>query len=379
MHICFITHEYPSNGRTPGGIGIFVKTLGTALAAAGHRVSVIGGVSSPPPFHYHDGPIAVYESRPPRLPLLKWWERNRQLYTLIKKIDAAHPIDILEGAENAFAYLPKLPHIQKVIRLHGGHCFFASTTHTPFNWRKKLHEKRSFHNCNAVIGITEFAWKQTNALLKIDHHRHEIIQHPIDLNLFSPMPEITELPLHLTFAGTLCKKKGLYELCQAIALLQPEFPTITLNIIGRDGRTEAGTSYKEYIQNTFFPTLHNNIVFHGALSHTELKRYYAQAQLCIFPSHMETQGLVAPEAMAMKKLVIFSSAGPGPETIEHRKTGLLCDPHDPTDIASHIKWALTNPREVEEIKNNAYHFVHTKFDSELVVKKNIAFYEKLLQ
>ena len=113
------------------------------------------------------------------------------------------------------------------------------------------------------------------------------------------------------------------------------------------------------------------------MGYDKISAIYAEAHLCVFPSHMETQGLVAPEAMAMEKIVVFSETGPGPETIVHKETGLLCDPYSPEDIAEKINWVYGNLNKLETIGKKARAFVVSTFDQEKIIKENITFYNQL--
>lgn len=121
-----------------------------------------------------------------------------------------------------------------------------------------------------------------------------------------------------------------------------------------------------------------DIYFHGLVDYNKIPEKYAQADVCVFPSHMETQGLVAPEAMAMKKVVVFTTKGPGPETITAYETGLLCDPFNPEDIAEKINWVFSNEAKAIEIENNARTYVLGKFSADAITKKNIDFFNSLI-
>ena len=64
--------------------------------------------------------------------------------------------------------------------------------------------------------------------------------------------------------------------------------------------------------------------------------YLRKANVCCYPSHMETFGIAAVEAMSVGKPTIFSRHGPGPEITDEGVSGLLCDPHCTADIAAKI-------------------------------------------
>jgi glycosyltransferase involved in cell wall biosynthesis len=124
--------------------------------------------------------------------------------------------------------------------------------------------------------------------------------------------------------------------------------------------------------------LAKNIIFHGAISFNEIPNAYAKAEVCVFPSHMETLGLVAPEAMAMEKAVVFTNKGPGPEVVFDEINGLLCNPHEPFDIANKICWVLENGEKVGLMRKKARIDVLKRFDIAILVEMNIQFYKNLL-
>jgi phosphatidylinositol alpha 1,6-mannosyltransferase len=74
----------------------------------------------------------------------------------------------------------------------------------------------------------------------------------------------------------------------------------------------------------------------GFLPREDLATLYASADLCVFPSHTETCGLVALEAMASGAPVIAADAGGFRESVRSGVTGLLVAPGDPRAYAAAI-------------------------------------------
>ena len=74
----------------------------------------------------------------------------------------------------------------------------------------------------------------------------------------------------------------------------------------------------------------------GFLPRQHLATLYASADVCVFPSHTETCGLVALEAMSSGVSVIAADAGGFRESIHHGDTGLLVPPADPHGYAEAI-------------------------------------------
>jgi glycosyltransferase involved in cell wall biosynthesis len=159
--------------------------------------------------------------------------------------------------------------------------------------------------------------------------------------------------------------------------LRKKYPEKHLDLYGRDWYYPDGRSYITSLRDTYDAEFFENVHFHGTIPREELNKRYAEASFCIFPSHMETQGLVTLEAMLLEKPVIFSLYGPGQETIEHEKTGLLCDVYDPKDIAEKMKWIIENPDASTEMGKVARQKVLKKYDICTILDRNLSFYESL--
>ena len=381
MHICFVTHEYPKKGFPHGGIGTFVKTISKAYANIGHKVSVVGinNYTKQEEVCTIDG-VTIHRLKPIKIKGFTWLLNSRAINNCIKKIHKQTPIDIVETPELGLAFIKKNASIKYIIRLHGGHHFFAEAERRNINWWKGFQEKKSFKKADAFIAISNYVKQHTAKYLSFNNKKIINIKNPIDLEVFHPRPEIKVSANTILFAGTVCEKKGIRQLILAMKKVLELFPEIKLEIYGRDWFFKDGSSYIKFLKSKVIPTLGakaTNIIFKGPVAINELAKKYASSTLCVFPSLMETQGLVAPEAMAMKKLVIFSNCGPGPETISHKETGLLCNPYDIENIAQNIIWALNNMEECKIIAQNARKFVLSNYNIEKLAKDNIQFYKSI--
>jgi glycosyltransferase involved in cell wall biosynthesis len=93
---------------------------------------------------------------------------------------------------------------------------------------------------------------------------------------------------------------------------------------------------------------------------------------------MEVQGLVAPEAMCMEKVVIFTEYGPGPETIDDGINGFLCKPLEVKSISDTVIKVLKNRNQNRKIEIAAREKVLSKFSPELILDKNLKLYNSIL-
>lgn len=381
MHLCLITHEYPKAGFAHGGIGSFIKTLAPKLVEKGVMVSVVGLSYDFKEEYQEDRGVRIYRIGFPNIKKVGWYFAMRAMNKIIAQIHYENSIDIVESAELDLAFLKKLPGIKYVIRLHGGHHFFAESENRKINFIKGLQEKSSFKKADAFIAVSNYVKVKTNEFLSYNNKLVELINYPIDINFFTPKISAVK-KFSIIFVGSVCEKKGVRQLIQSFPIVKEKFPDATLEIYGRDWFYPNGKSYIELLQDMEIPKLGNinkDIHFHGVVNYETIPEVYAQAQVCVFPSHMETQGLVSLEAMAMEKLVIFTNQGPGLETIIHQENGLLCNPFSPEDIADKICWVFSNEEKVKKMESRARTFVLEKFSSEAIVKKNLDFYKSLLK
>lgn len=380
MHICFITHEYPKEGFPHGGIGTFVKTIATALIQNNIQVSVVGINYTATNEKEIDNGVTIYRLKKNTVRGLAWYFNSKAINKKIEEIHSQNPICIIEASELGFAFINKIKEIKYSIRLHGGHHFFAEAENRKINPWKGFQEKRSFKKADAFIAVSNFVKTHTEKYLSYNNKPIVYINNPINTVLFKPMPG-QEVAKRIVFAGTICEKKGVRQLIQAFPFVKKQFPTATLEIYGRDWFYPNGDSYTEMLIEKELPQLGElaqDIHFHGAVAYGKIPSRYAEAAVCVFPSHVETQGLVAPEAMAMEKAVVFSKLGPGPDTIEDGITGLLCDPHNPNDIALKIIWILGHKTEVKKMVIAARKAIAERFDITILVQKNIQFYEQIV-
>lgn len=379
MHICFITSEFPKEGFPHGGVGTFVQTLSEKLIEKGVHVSVVGlNYVNQTETETING-INVYRLKPSTVKGLAWYFNTKAISKKIAQIHKKTPIDGVETAELGLAFLSKIKGINYVIRMHGGHHFFAEAENRKINWWKGFQEKRSFKKADAFIAVSNYVKNHTAKYLSYNTKLVEVIFNPINNQLFQPKYIILDIN-NITFAGTICEKKGVRQLIQAFPFVKEHFPKAVLHLYGRDWKFPNGSSFIKMLQEVELPKISpfdKDIIFHGSIDYDQIPGAYAKAAVCVFPSHMETLGLVAPEAMAMEKAVVFTSLGPGPEVIEDGLTGYLCNPHQPKDIAEKILLVLQNPEKATDIGVKARISVLEKFEISKIVQENIDFYTKI--
>ncbi len=139
----------------------------------------------------------------------------------------------------------------------------------------------------------------------------------------------------LLYVGRLSKEKNLDLLVRAFARVQSEQPSVHLLLVGRGPYRE---SLETQVRNLDLST---RVSFAGAIPHENVRDYYGAADLFIFSSTTETQGLVLIESMAAGVPVVAVDA-PGSADVLLEGGGVLTEATDQA-LAEGILDVLTQP------------------------------------
>lgn len=376
MHICFITSEFPKPGYPHGGVGTFIATLSKAMVGKGFKVSVVGKNHQNQNEEENVSGVQVYRLKAKKIKGLEWYFNTKVIAKKIRELHSINPIHIIETTELGLAFLPKIKGVSYVIRMNGGHHYFAKAEHRPVQWRQVFQEKRSFARADAILAVSEFVKEETRELVGLGDVPIQVIYNPIDVSKFYDASNTKIVPFSVFFAGSLVEKKGIRQLVQALEFLVDDYPQVHLYIAGRDAVIPGtNTPYRPILDAAISAKIKSHITFLGVVPNNEMPKHIASAQVCCYPSHMEAMPLAWLEVLAMGKAFIGSTTGPGPEAVNHGQTGLLCDPHDPKDIADKIRWVFEHPDQAKELGLKARKNMIDRFDIDLIVDQNIEFYK----
>jgi len=219
-------------------------------------------------------------------------------------------------------------------------------------------ETEIVHNADHLVAATPLERRQMLDLYDADAGRISVIPCGADLGLFRPLPEVEsrrELGLPedrnlILFVGRIDPLKGIDTLLKAIAILQAESPDwqslLCLVIIG--GQVEDNPeSMSSEMRNLHALRerlgIQETVTFLGAQNQEILPYYYSAADIVVMPSHYESFGMVALEAMASGTPVIASNVGGLRYTVSDNESGFLVPPRSPETVADRIRVLLNRP------------------------------------
>jgi glycosyltransferase involved in cell wall biosynthesis len=383
LHICYLCNEYPPAPR-PGGIGVFVQTLARALVAKGHRVTILGLDPEVEELReeWDHGVRVVRLSGRARSLKLGWLINRRRLARYLSTVVAQEGVDVVEAPdfEGMLWLVPKLP-VRTVVRIHGGEVYFRRLLGEPLKWKYWWMESRSIRRATAIAAVTQYAWRESRRLFDLPEQPVAILPNPVDCRRFRPAEPGQTVPGRILYSGTFIRKKGVLDLFAALPSVLDQVPGAHLVCVGADA-ADARTgspSTRDLAMTMLAPQYHDRVVFTGALPHDRVVDYVRSAQLCVYPSHLETQGIVWVEAMACAKPIVASNTGTGPEVIEDGVTGLLCHPSDHAGLAERMVRALTDECLAARLGAAARERAVSTYSLDVLVPANVAWYRSVLQ
>ena len=211
--------------------------------------------------------------------------------------------------------------------------------------------KRYLRHCQHVVVPTE----SIREMLVQDYGIERgvsVVPTPVDLQKFRDIqPEKVRARFGLEgkevllFVGRLAREKGLDMLLQAFTLIHKQRPEVRLLLLGRGPYEDA---LKAKLAKLGFQDF---VVIAGAVPHEEVPGYYAAADLFVFPSTTETQGLVIIEAMAAG-LPIVAVRAPGAVDVLTEGGGVLTE-NKPELFAREVVDILAAPGRQKELSKDA--------------------------
>jgi D-inositol-3-phosphate glycosyltransferase len=208
-----------------------------------------------------------------------------------------------------------------------------------------------------IVAATPLDRQQTVDLYGADPESIRVIPLGVDLDMFHPIPraearhaiglDVPGLCQLVLFVGRLDPLKGLDTLVRAMCKLSDLEPDLVkgtcLAVVGGDvdeendvleNELECLDKLKKEVG------LDDLVIFLGSRAQSTLAQYYSAAEVVVVPSHYESFGLVALEAMACGTPVIASRVGGLQHTIEDDITGLLVPAGDPDALADRLRQLL---------------------------------------
>lgn len=182
------------------------------------------------------------------------------------------------------------------------------TLHSPLgkDWRGAITPIPSADLVDAYVCISDFVHEKSITLVEHQTAKFHLIRNGV------PLPEISSSLDHIDFifCGRFSSEKGIAQLLSAFKIFHYKNPETKLKLIGD------GPDYSLILQLIKVLNLDNAVQVIGWLSQSDLRDEISSCKAVIVPSlWQEPFGLVAAEAMALAKPVVYSLEGALPEVL----------------------------------------------------------------
>jgi 1,2-diacylglycerol 3-alpha-glucosyltransferase len=360
-----------------GGVTISVETLRTGLEAAGHEVWVFGprfapgGEAAPRIVRYPSIPAATYPEFVLAIPY------SPRVAGLVAALD----VDVFH------AHHPFLlgPTARRLARRHRRPLVF--TYHT--RYEKYAHYvplRRPLVEALAIRLSTRFAARADavvapSAVIRDELHARgvgapiTVVPTGLDLDRFRPADRRAaraglglpaDAPLVL-YVGRLDREKSVDRVLLAFERVASTVSAAHLILVGHGREADrlkrlAGTLAAQ-----------GRVRFLGVRPHGQLAPWYQAADVFLFASETETQGLVLAEAAACGLPAVAVSAPGCEEVVRDGETGVLTK-GDPLALADAVIGLLVDPERRAAMGLRARQVAECRFDARLMIERTLAVY-----
>lgn len=249
-------------------------------------------------------------------------------------------------------------------------------------------EKQVLRRANRVVVATLAELTQLRFLYKADASKLVVIPPGVNVSRFYPIPS-DEAKMYIglkpddrmiLFVGRIEPLKGVDTLLEAMSCLQKkESRAVHLAIIGGDPAAspeEMNTEMARLMSMCEALGLDQSVVFLGVRDQDKLPYYYSAAEVVVMPSHYESFGMVALEAMACGTPVIASEVGGLGYLVRDGETGFTIPAEEPETLCEKLSWLLNDAELHQKMSAQAAAYAQD-YAWEKIAKQIVEVYEGL--
>jgi D-inositol-3-phosphate glycosyltransferase len=252
-------------------------------------------------------------------------------------------------------------------------------------------ERRLLREADRIVAATQAELAQFQWLYQVDTSRVVVIPPGVDTARFYPIhpdeaKEFVGIPAGnrlILFVGRIEPLKGIDTLLEAMSLLEREHwmtsCTLCLAVVGGDPDVSPGQMTEEMkrLQDLREKLgLDQLVTFLGRRDQDTLPYYYSAAEAVVVPSHYESFGLVALEAMACGTPVVASETGGLVFLVRDGETGFHVPVGDAPALAEKIRILIRDGDLRARLGRQARAYAQ-RFDWPIIADRIVELYKSL--
>ncbi len=240
-------------------------------------------------------------------------------------------------------------------------------------------ERTGVLTADRIVAVSEEMKQDILKYYPVPPERVVVIHNGVDLEQYQPTAERSYLDEkgitqpYLLFVGRISRQKGIFQLLDAMALLQdvdvklvlcasaPDTPELETEL-----RTKIGVNPQIIWINEMVPK-------------PQVIQLYSHADSFVCPSVYEPFGIINLEAMACQAPVVASRVGGIKEVVVDGVTGLLVPPDQPRQLAAAIRRLLNERGLREQFRAQGRKRVEELFSWQAIAQRTVTLYEDVLK
>lgn len=231
--------------------------------------------------------------------------------------------------------------------------------------------KKNLYSASVILATGEALKTETK---KYTHKEISVIPFGIDVQFFKPM--LKENDSDIITLGIVKSMEDIYGidiLIDAFNFLYSENKNLRLKLVGEGSKLN---SYKLRVESM---GLENVVAFTGRRNLFELPSTFAELDICVFPSRMESFGVAQLEASSCGKPVVATKIGGIPEVVIHDKTGILIEDASEVQLCKALDKLIKDAALRKKMGEEGRNFVVEKYNLNDNVREMISIYERMIK
>ena len=418
MRIGLVSSEYPPFAG--GGIGTYTEIAARAFANAGHEVHVIAntwgsdaaaagaGAGAEGEGRIVVHPVAALDSRYRPLPphdrpgdplgevcrarecSLFWSFLVADRLAAVCREARLDVVEMPECFAEGYVSLmrrgrvPSAPDPPVVLTLHSPmrEITLYNRLRRTEGWveRRAVAEDLAILAADALAAPSARLAAMVSKRLGLAEHRQpvHVIPNPMDLDravVPRRRPTGPDRGPRLVYAGRIEPRKGVDHLVDAALLLMPDWPELTVDLVGRDAPAGCRPGSMSRLLRERIPAeLRSRFRFRGLLPRPQLLELFASATACVFPPDWDNFPYTCCEAMAAGGCVVVTDTTGMAEIVESGRSGLVVRSGSPEKLAEAIATLLCEPGLARQLGRGAAARVRDVCDPSAFVARKIDLY-----
>jgi glycogen(starch) synthase len=241
------------------------------------------------------------------------------------------------------------------------------TVHAPYESESEvdLIDRQTFAQSAQVCCVSKWVLSEMEKHAPMTKDKLRLIYNGLSMPGVEPNP-LSFSPPTILLLGRLSLEKGFDTAITAFSLLKKSGSNARLIIAG-------GGWERPRLERLVAELGLTDVQFTREIEREQALSFLNQATLVVVPSHSESFGLVALEAMQMGRPVIASRVGGLPEVIPDEETGLFVPPRDPVALCNAIQTLLNDPEKAMRMGEKGRKWARENF----TLQQHVTQYEQL--